>query len=122
MDNLLALVAFVNGVVCYILCPQGVGVGSKIINGSTLPGSSISLVNLPIGYFFHNLELKFLEGAKYLRSLGSYGRLMSYELDGVVIKLKSGSFIKVDYANIVSCGLLHVNLLFKCVRHKKAGF
>lgn len=69
----------------------------------------------------HNIELSKLSGAQFSRAFGSYGRVMAKESGGVVLKLKSGNFVKFDRHNFAVLGSL-AHKFFQKKIHYKAGF
>ncbi len=66
------------------------GSQSEIKDGNTLP-----LKDIPVGLTIHNIEIQPGQGGKYARSAGSYGILQGLDNGYAIIKLMSGSIIKV---------------------------
>nr|YP_009163138.1 ribosomal protein L2 [Balamuthia mandrillaris]AKT94910.1 ribosomal protein L2 [Balamuthia mandrillaris] len=123
---LIAFVCFSNGVVCYIPAPSFLTVGMSIRNSWFLSsassyGCAVPLINIPVGSFVHNIELSKLGGAQFSRAFGSYGRVMAKEAGGVVLKLKSGNFVKFGRYNFAVLGSLAHKFFHKKI-HYKAGF
>ncbi len=89
----IALLYYVDGEKSYILAPDGLEVGKKVMSGSNaLPevGNSLPLKDIPVGTVIHNIELRPGQGAVLVRSAGNFAQLTSKEGDYVVIKLPSG--------------------------------
>ena len=79
-NALLALVVYNNGIINYILAPDKLQVGDKIINKENnfiYPGNATILNNVPIGTKIHNLEFFVNRGAQLIRSAGSYSTIIS---------------------------------------------
>ena len=88
----IALVKYEDGEKKYIIAPEGVKVGDKIISSkkNQIPfktGNAMPLGKIPEGLLVHNIELKPGKGAQIARSAGSYARLMATEGGMVTLKL-----------------------------------
>ena len=89
----IALITYKDGEQAYILAPQRLGVGDKVISSKTAdikPGNTLPLKNIPVGTIIHNIELKPEKGAQMLRSAGSYAQLVGRDGGYAQIKLASG--------------------------------
>ncbi|MDR1725360.1 MAG: 50S ribosomal protein L2 [Bacteroidales bacterium] len=89
----IALVCYADGEKRYILAPHGLTVGQKIISGSGYApeiGNTLLLSEIPFGTIIHNLELNPGQGAKFVRSAGSYAQLMSRDGKYAIVKMPSG--------------------------------
>jgi large subunit ribosomal protein L2 len=89
----IALVVYADGEKRYIIAPDKIQVGQKIISGETVApelGNSLPLANIPLGTDLHNIELKPGKGGMLARSAGSYGTLTSRDGKYAIIKLPSG--------------------------------
>src|SRR5947208_2801397 len=94
----IALLAYVDGEKRYILQPDGLKVGQKVISGpeaDILVGNALPLRNIPPGTTVHNLELRPGKGAQMVRSAGGSAQLVAKEGDYALIKLPSGETRKV---------------------------
>ncbi len=94
----IALVKYEDGTKSYILCPNGLTVGMKVISGPTAPpdlGNCIPLANIPAGLDIHNIEMNPGQGGKLVRSAGGVARLSAKEGDYCVIILPSGEMRRV---------------------------
>ena len=89
----IALIAYVDGVKSYIIAPNGLKVGQKVISGDSSPievGNCLTLENIPLGTIIHNVELFPKKGASLARSAGSYVQLVAKEGKYATLKLPSG--------------------------------
>lgn len=89
----IALVVYADGEKRYILCPEGLTVGGKIMSGKkALPevGCCLCLKDMPSGTIVHNIELNPGAGGKLVRSAGTSAQVMAKDKDYVSIKLSSG--------------------------------
>lgn len=89
----IALLYYADGEKRYILAPQGLKVGQKVMSGkgsSPDVGNSMYLSEIPFGTIVHNIELRPGQGGKMARSAGTYAQLMSRDGKFAVLKLPSG--------------------------------
>lgn len=89
----LALLLYADGERRYILAPQGLKVGHKIMSGAEadiLPGNSLPLDNIPVGTEIHNIEMKPGKGAQMVRTAGGVAQLMAKENGFAQVRLPSG--------------------------------
>ena len=89
----IALVVYEDGEKRYIIAPNGLKVGQKIMSGKTATpdvGNAMELADLPMGTIVHNIELHPGQGAALARSAGSYAQLTSRDGKYAIIKLPSG--------------------------------
>ncbi|HPL75780.1 MAG TPA: 50S ribosomal protein L2 [Paludibacteraceae bacterium] len=94
----IALLYYADGEKSYILAPNGLQVGQKIISGSNVApevGNALPLENIPLGTIVHNIELRPGQGAAIARSAGTFAQLVSREDKYVIIKLPSGEVRKI---------------------------
>src|SRR6201987_2441168 len=94
----IALLAYVDGEKRYILQPDGLKVGQKVVSGpeaDILVGNALPLKNIPPGTTIHNIELKPGKGAQMVRSAGGAAQLVAKEGDYALVKLPSGETRKV---------------------------
>ena len=78
----IALVQYEDGEKRYIIAPQDLKVGDKIVSGPEAdikPGNALPLINIPVGTFMHNIELYPGKGAQLARSAGNTAQLMAKE-------------------------------------------
>jgi large subunit ribosomal protein L2 len=89
----IALLHYVDGEKRYILAPQGVSVGDRLMSGPDAeirPGNALPLRNIPVGTVVHAIELKPGAGAKMARSAGTSVQLMAKEGTKATLRLPSG--------------------------------
>jgi large subunit ribosomal protein L2 len=119
----IALIKFEDGTKSYILCPNGLKVGMKVVSGPDAPpdlGNCMPLINIPTGLEIHNIELNPGQGGKLVRSAGGVGRLGAREGEWAVIILPSGEMRRVRSACRATIGQLG-NLDWINVSIGKAG-
>ncbi|MDP4277039.1 MAG: 50S ribosomal protein L2 [Bacteroidota bacterium] len=98
----IALLFYADGEKAYILAPNGLQVGMKLMSGEEAApeiGNSIPLKNIPIGTVIHNIELRPGQGAKLVRSAGTFAQLTSKEDNYAIIRMPSGETRKI----LLSC-------------------
>ena len=89
----IALVHYEDGVKTYIIAPKGLKVGQKIESGADADiqiGNALPLVNVPVGTFIHNIELKPGKGAQLIRSAGTSAQVLGQEGKYTLVRLNSG--------------------------------
>ncbi|HET7441997.1 MAG TPA: 50S ribosomal protein L2 [Terriglobales bacterium] len=94
----IALLSYVDGEKRYIVQPDGLKVGQKVLSGpeaDILVGNALPLRNIPPGTTIHNLELRPGKGAQMVRSAGGAAQLVAKEGDYALVKLPSGETRKV---------------------------
>ena len=95
----LALIAYTDGVKAYILAPEGLKVGDKVMSGEkaeATPGNCLPLGLIPLGLMVHCVELVPGQGAKISRSAGNDCQVMAREKGTVTLKLPSGEVRQFD--------------------------
>ncbi len=94
----IALLFYVDGEKRYIIAPNGLEVGMRVVSGSEAApeiGNALPLKDIPVGTIIHNIELRPGQGASMVRSAGTFAQLTSKEGDYAIIKLPSGETRKV---------------------------
>lgn len=89
----IALIKYEDGELSYILAPQRLAVGDKVVSGKSVdvkPGNAAPLASLPIGTIVHNVEMKPGKGGQIARSAGTYAQLVGRDSGYAVLRLKSG--------------------------------
>jgi large subunit ribosomal protein L2 len=89
----LALLHYLDGEKRYILAPQELQVGDKVIasvDADIKAGNSLPLQNIPAGTLVHNVEMKPGKGGQLARAAGTYAQLMAKEGNHAHLKLPSG--------------------------------
>ncbi len=89
----IALVSYADGEKAYILAPQRLKSGDKIISAQRAdikPGNAMPLKNMPVGTIVHNVELKAGKGGQLVRSAGCYAQVVGKDAGYVQLKMSSG--------------------------------
>ena len=89
----LALIEYTDGVKSYILAPEGLKVGMKVMNGpkaEATVGNCLPLSQIPLGLMVHAIELVPGKGAAVARSAGNACQVMSRDGNTVQLKMPSG--------------------------------
>src|SRR5512141_1390725 len=103
----IALLAYADGEKRYIIQPDGLKVGQKIVSGpdaDILVGNALPLKNIPPGTTIHNLELRPGKGAQMVRTAGGAAQLVAKEGDYALVKLPSGETRKVSHDCMATIG------------------
>ena len=94
----IALVEYTDGEKAYIIAPEGLKVGDKVMAGENAdikPGNALPLASIPTGTFIHNVELYPGRGAQLARAAGNMAQLMAKEDGMALLRLPSGELRKV---------------------------
>lgn len=89
----IALLQYADGEKRYIIAPNGLEVGQKLISGAGASpdlGNTLFLSEIPFGTIIHNIELRPGQGARMARSAGTYAQLLSRDGKFAVVKMPSG--------------------------------
>ena len=89
----IALICYADGEKSYILAPEGLKVGDKIMNGEGAEvkvGNCLPLSEIPVGTEIHNIELYPGKGGQLVRSAGGTAQLMAKEGKYATLRLPSG--------------------------------
>jgi large subunit ribosomal protein L2 len=89
----IALLHYVDGEKRYILAPNGLKVGDRVMSGPEAEirvGNALPLRNIPTGSVIHNIELHIGRGGQIVRSAGTAAQLMAKEGDYAQVRLPSG--------------------------------
>lgn len=89
----IALVKYADGELRYIIAPQRLKAGDKVIAGEKTdvkPGNAMRMKNMPVGTIIHNIEMKPGKGAQMCRSAGTYAQLVGRDQGYAQVKLPSG--------------------------------
>ena len=89
----IALIKYADGDVSYILAPQRLREGDKIISGDTVdikPGNAMPMQNIPVGTIIHNVEMKVGKGGQIARSAGTYAQIIGKDQGYAQLRLNSG--------------------------------
>ena len=119
----IALLLYADGEKRYILAPQGLKVGDKVVSGATadiMPGNALPVENIPVGTLIHNVEIKPGRGGQLARSAGMSAQLMAKENGYGLVRLPSGELRKVALNALATIGVVG-NSDHENVRVGKAG-
>ena len=89
----IALIEYTDGELAYIIAPQRLAAGDKVIAGERCdikPGNAMPLRSMPVGTIVHNVELKPEKGAQIARSAGTYAQLIGKDSGYAQLRLSSG--------------------------------
>lgn len=100
----IALLAYADGEKRYIIAPEGLKVGSKVVSSNKSseiePGYALPLSEIPVGANIYNIEIKPGAGGKIARSAGTYAQLVAKEAEYAQVKLPSGEIRRI----LINCG------------------
>ena len=103
----IALLHYEDGEKRYIIQPDGLKPGQKVMSGpkaDILLGNALPLKNIPAGTVVHNIELRPGKGAQMARSAGSQAQLVSREGGIALLKLPSGEVRRVQVECMATIG------------------
>ena len=89
----IALIQYEDGEKSYILAPQGLKDGDKIMSGKSAdikPGNCMEINSIPVGTLIHNIELNPGQGGKLVKAAGQSAQLMAKEGKYAHVRLPSG--------------------------------
>ena len=119
----IALVEYTDGEKAYIIAPQGLKIGDKVVAGEAAdikPGNALPLKNIPQGTFVHNVELYPGRGAQLARAAGNMAQLMAKENGMALLRLPSGELRNVPETCMATIGQVG-NIDHENVKIGKAG-
>mgnify|MGYP000840878981 FL=1 len=125
----IALICYADGQKAYIIAPEGLKVGQKVMNGPEAEvrvGNCLPLSEIPVGTQVHNIELYPGKGGQMVRSAGASAQLMAKEGDHALLRLPSGELRKVHIRCRATIGVVgnedHENItLGKAGRNRWLG-
>ncbi|MGQ3292809.1 MAG: 50S ribosomal protein L2, partial [Shinella sp.] len=90
----IALIDYADGEQAYILAPQRLAVGDKVIASAKAvdvkPGNTMPLQYIPVGSIIHNIEMKPGKGGQIARSAGTFVQLVGRDQGMAILRLNSG--------------------------------
>jgi large subunit ribosomal protein L2 len=89
----IALIRYEDGEQAYILAPQRLKAGDKVVSGEKVdvkPGNSMPMKSMPIGTIIHNVEMKAGKGGQMARAAGTYAQLVGRDAGYALLRLSSG--------------------------------
>ena len=119
----IALIAYADGEKAYILAPNGLKVGQKVMNGSEAeikPGNCLVLQDIPVGTQLHNIELHPGKGGQLVRAAGNSAQLMAKEGKYATLRLPSGEMRMVPIVCRATIGQVG-NIDHELINIGKAG-
>ena len=119
----IALICYADGEKAYILAPEGLKVGMKVMSGANAevrPGNCLPLSEIPVGTVVHNVELHAGKGGQLVRAAGNGAQLMAKEGEYALLRLPSGEIRKVHINCRATVGQVG-NIDFENITIGKAG-
>ena len=105
----IALICYADGEKSYILAPQGLTNGMKVMSGANAevrPGNCLPLSEIPVGTMVHNVELHAGKGGQLVRAAGNGAQLMAKEGKYATLRLPSGEMRMVPLVCRASIGVV----------------
>lgn len=103
----IGLVAYKDGEKRYVLLPKDIKAGSPFVVSQKAPievGNRTVLKNIPVGVFVYNIEVRPNEGAKMVRSAGSFAQVIAQDSGYTHIKMPSSEVRKIKDNSWASIG------------------
>ena len=119
----IALICYADGEKAYILAPNGLKDGMKVMNGANAEikvGNCLPLEAIPVGTEVHNVELYPGKGGQLGRSAGNSAQLMAKEGKYATLRLPSGEMRMVPVVCRATIGTVG-NIEHDLVNIGKAG-
>ena len=94
----ISLINYADGEKRYIIAPQGLKVGDKIVSGNACDiktGNAMQLGNIPEGTLVHNIELAPGKGGQMCRAAGTSAQVLGKEGKYTILRLASGEVRKI---------------------------
>jgi large subunit ribosomal protein L2 len=92
-SGFIALVRYEDGELSYILAPQRLKEGDKVVSGERVdvkPGNAMPMRNIPVGTIIHNVEMKAGKGGQLARAAGTFVQLVGRDAGYALLRLASG--------------------------------
>jgi len=119
----IALLHYADGAKAYIIAPNNLKVGDKVVSGPKADikiGNTLALKDIPVGSLIHNIELRPGKGGQMVRSAGAVAQLMAKEGAYAHVRLPSGEVRLVHINCRATIGQVG-NLDFENQKIGKAG-
>jgi len=104
----IALVSYEDGEQAYIVAPQRLAAGDKVISSMNTvdvkPGNAMPLERMPVGTIVHNVELKPRKGGQVARSAGAYAQYVGRDSGWAILRLNSGEQRRVHGTCLATVG------------------
>jgi len=119
----IALLHYIDGEKRYIIAPEGLEVGKKIMSGPDAEiavGNALPLERIPLGSTVHNIELKKGKGGQIARSAGTYGQVVAKDGNYVHVKMPSNDVHLIRKECLATIGQVS-NSDHNLIQYGKAG-
>ena len=119
----IALIKYTDGELSYILAPQRLREGDKVIAGKAVdikPGNAMPMQSIPVGTIIHNIEMKVGKGGQISRSAGTYAQIIGKDQGYTQLRLSSGEIRMVRAECMATVGAVS-NPDQKNIKLGKAG-
>ena len=103
----IALVTYEGGEQAYIIAPQRLAPGDKVIAGKKVdvkPGNAMEIGQMPVGTIVHNVEMKPRKGGQIARSAGAYAQYVGRDAGWAILRLNSGEQRRVHGTCLATVG------------------
>ena len=104
----IALVNYEDGEQAYILAPQRLAAGDKVVStkatADVKPGNAMPLERMPVGTIVHNVEMKPGKGGQIARSAGTYAQYVGRDQGWAILRLNSGEQRRVHGTCLATVG------------------
>jgi large subunit ribosomal protein L2 len=105
----IALIFYADGEKAYILAPEGLTDGMKVVSGTGAEvriGNCLPLSEIPVGTQIHNIEMYPGKGGQLVRSAGTSAQLMAKEGKYATLRLPSGEMRMVPIICKATIGVI----------------
>ncbi len=105
----IALLSYADGEKRYIIAPEGLEVGTKIMSGKKAEiavGNNVPMSMIPIGTPIHNIEINLGAGGILCRAAGNQAQIIAKEGDYVNVKLPSGEVKRISGVCTATIGVI----------------
>lgn len=119
----IALIHYADGEKSYILAPEGLSDGMKVLSGAEAEvriGNCLPLSEIPVGTQIHNIEMYPGKGGQLVRSAGTAAQLMAKEGKYATLRLPSGEMRMVPIICRATIGVVG-NVDHSLINIGKAG-
>ena len=119
----IALICYADGEKAYIIAPEGLTDGMKVMNGPEAEvrvGNCLPLEKIPVGTQVHNIELAPGKGGQMVRSAGNSAQLMAKVGKYATLRLPSGEMRMVPIECRATVGIVG-NADHNLIKIGKAG-
>ena len=110
----IALLHYIDGEKAYILCPEGLHVGDKVVSGAKdidiKPGNAMPLSEIPVGTLVHAVEFQPGKGAAMARAAGTSIQLMGKDNGYAVLRMPSSELRRVLLTCRATVSYTHLTL------------